>query len=478
MLSSLLLKYFKNLTKKDRRELSKFVNSPFHNQREETIRLFDYVNEHFDTPSVKNGEQAVQILKKEFVFASIFREKKDFNDALMRATMSHLTDLIKDFLVHNELKNSTQFQNEKSLMLRKSLLERGFYDEYERHLIHDFDQTSNDERVVSFHRYLILDELNFWHSKQKRSGKLFFNEMSDTVNAGYVIELLRLASSMQSHKSVINVEYNLTLLEPVLKLIESGWFKDHLYVQAFYHGYWTMQYRAENYAQLDKILTESPETFNTVDLHFLYKIVLNYNARKSNLNEPVAFKEIWKYYKNGFEKKILIHNNTISPHDFIAVVALGLSKYVQDVPWVDSFIKDHIKYLPFNDRANYSCLIEGIYHFYLKKYEISMLWLKKVTFEDEHHQLRSRRMLTIIYYELKEFDMLASHLDSFRVYLHRQKTMAYQKEGHLSFIRFFEKFLKINLNNEKECIVLWEQIQEIPYVAMSEWFKDKLSVSN
>lgn len=479
MLSSILLKYFKNLTKRERRELSKFVRSPFHNQREEVIRLFDYLDEHFDNPSVWketiNGNTIViPIFKKEKVYKAIFEQKQDFNDAHIRATMSQLANLIKEYFIHSDLKNNKNYESEKALIFRQALLKRGFKTEYEQYLMEDSDRFQTGQRNDSYHRYVILHERSYWQAKNKRSQNLFYDEMGATLDSGYVVELLRLACSMQSHKTIIKVEYELPLLETVLNLIEKGWFKGQLYVEAFYHAYWVMQYDEVHFNDLDRILIESSDSFHAVDLHFLYKAMINYNTHFVNVGTRDAVHSLWRYFKTGFDKKILIQDNIIVPHDFIIVVSLGLSQKINDVLWVENFIKEYISFLPSNNKENYSQLINGIYHFYLKNYEQSMIALKKVTFEDELHQLRSRRMLAIMYFELQELDVLSAFLDSFKVYLHRQKTMAYQKEGHLAFIRFLEKLTKINLNNEEECASIWAQIKQVEYVAMCEWFKSKL----
>ena len=88
MYDSQLLDYFSILTSADRRELRKFVRSPFHNQREDVIQLFDYVD--------NNVEHGQQKLRKEAVFACIFPDLP-FEAKRLNYAMSFLTKVIEAY---------------------------------------------------------------------------------------------------------------------------------------------------------------------------------------------------------------------------------------------------------------------------------------------------------------------------------------------------------------------------------------------
>ncbi|MBL7816736.1 MAG: hypothetical protein JNL70_17075 [Saprospiraceae bacterium] len=479
MFSSILYRYFKTLTKKDRRELSKFVNSPFHNQRKEVIRLFHLLDEQIDNVRIvgkkPNGEDKMtHPLRKEAAFKAVFPDKTTANDAQMRTTMSQLVDLIEDYFVCVELKNNKQYASEKALVLRHALLLRGYKEDYEHALNYDFENIKNVNRRYNFHRYTLLAERSFWQGKDKRSADLYYNDMCHTLDSGYVIELLRLACSMQSHKNLINRDYDLKILDFVLKEIENGWMNDHIVVQAFYYAYRTILLDKDSFEVLEQLLDEHFDDYSSDESHFLFKVIINYLTRFINLGQSECIPKVWRYFRKGIDTGILIQNNIISPADFLTIVSLGVSSVIQEVDWVDEFIQSHKMYLPHKDKENYLLFIDGIYHFYLKNYQKSMVSLKKVTFEDEYEQMRCRRMLAVMYYELNEFSVLHSHLEAFKMYIHRQKTMGYQRESHLNFIRFLEKLMKINVEDDAACLLLWEQIKKAEPVTLNTWFKAKL----
>jgi len=68
MQKSNLIVYFRQLSKRDWREFKKFVRSPYHNQREDVIRLFDYLE-----PAVRNLSR--DFLDREKVFNAIYPQE-------------------------------------------------------------------------------------------------------------------------------------------------------------------------------------------------------------------------------------------------------------------------------------------------------------------------------------------------------------------------------------------------------------------
>jgi hypothetical protein len=59
MQSTPLFQLLKSLTKADRRDLAKFLRSPFHNTREDVVRLFDFFeqNVEYNTPTMGNPKK-------------------------------------------------------------------------------------------------------------------------------------------------------------------------------------------------------------------------------------------------------------------------------------------------------------------------------------------------------------------------------------------------------------------------------------
>ena len=118
MLGSQLMQMIKSLTKHDIRELKKVVRSPYFNQREDVIKLYDFIE--------KNLNSTKPDLSKERVFNFIFLNKK-YDDVLIRQIMSYLFKIIQKYLItEGVLKNETESQINLVKALRQRNTERIF----------------------------------------------------------------------------------------------------------------------------------------------------------------------------------------------------------------------------------------------------------------------------------------------------------------------------------------------------------------
>ena len=113
MYDSQLIEYFLTLTAADRRELRKFVRSPFHNQREDVVQLFDYVDANVEKGQLK--------LKKEVVFAALFPDSA-FDAKRLNYAMSFLTKALEAYLTQSEV---TRQPEQSAFLLQQALILRG-----------------------------------------------------------------------------------------------------------------------------------------------------------------------------------------------------------------------------------------------------------------------------------------------------------------------------------------------------------------
>ena len=90
--NSRLLELFLCLSKKEIRDLRKFVNSPFHNQRSDVIQLFEYLVKY------AYGSKVDQ-LDKRLAFKFLY-PKAAYQEKKMRYAMSFLYKSIQAFLSH------------------------------------------------------------------------------------------------------------------------------------------------------------------------------------------------------------------------------------------------------------------------------------------------------------------------------------------------------------------------------------------
>ena len=105
-----LVQLLESLTADERRRLKKWVRSPYFNQHEDVIRLFDFL---YDPR---------QPYEKERAWRAVRPGGAPYDDARMRHTMSWLTEAVRQFLIFEELKLDGR---RTGILLAKSLARRG-----------------------------------------------------------------------------------------------------------------------------------------------------------------------------------------------------------------------------------------------------------------------------------------------------------------------------------------------------------------
>jgi len=101
MKKSRLINIFKTLTKKEIRDLRKWLHSPAHNQREDTVLLFEYL-------VAEDNLYEENLLDKSTVFQHLMPDEKKFDDAKIRQVMYFLLKSTEEFLTYQEfLKDKT-----------------------------------------------------------------------------------------------------------------------------------------------------------------------------------------------------------------------------------------------------------------------------------------------------------------------------------------------------------------------------------
>jgi hypothetical protein len=123
MYTSKLVDIFYRLSKSQLRGLRKFVQSPYHNKREDVIALFELL---YKTP-LENRT----VLRKEKAFPKVFGKKKYSSDQ-MDYTMSFLFKVIEQFLVYE---NATEDDVKVKIALMEEYRKLGLSKHYRQSLM-------------------------------------------------------------------------------------------------------------------------------------------------------------------------------------------------------------------------------------------------------------------------------------------------------------------------------------------------------
>lgn len=467
MQDSALVKLCRNLSKPDFKRLRKVVRSPFFNQREDVILLFDYLE--------SNLEKGDDRLLRERVFAKVFPENKVFDMQLLRYTSSFLLNTIREWLSIEEMRADG---SKELVYLQTALKKLGADDLRTRELPESLAKHRRGERrdAVFFrqHFQLLFDEYDV-ELKQNRGNEHRLGPVIEALTISHVSALLSMGCTVRAAQNFSGKNIELPLLTAAIEYVEAGNFREIPAVMGWFHTFRCLE-SSENEAdffELKKILLTANNQFSTSEFGDMHISAINFCIRRANQGRKDFLLEAFELYKSGFQTGALLAHGRLSKYTYKNAAILGI--HLGEFEWVNGFLADFKKFLPTNDGENLFNLSSAKASFQQKKYDEALLFLQEVALAEEPlYNLDARRMLVRIFYEQGSFDALDSQLDSYSAYLRRHKEVGYHRENHLHFIGWIRKLMRADLRNAAVKGRLREKLAGEKSVLEKDWLLEQL----
>jgi len=460
MKSSRLSLIFNTFSKKEIRDLRKWLNSPAHNQRQDVRDLFEYLSKNIQNESEKS-------LNKERIFKKIFANAK-YDDARFRQTIHFLHKAIEEFLIFQEL-TSDQVKSKTALatVFRKRKIDKLFNktikeakDLQQKASFRNADYQQNEFQIE-------LEEYSF-REKQKRTTEMNLQELTNALDLTFIARKLRYSYLMYAHQTVYKTEYNFSFLEKMLSYIEEAELDKLPSIGVYYYGLKTHieKDNALHFQNLKAAIFKNTHLFPRSEARDIYLMAINHLIKQMNSGSDFAIREVFDIYKKGIEEKLLFEGEFISRFTFRNVIAIGLK--LEEFKWVESFIENYQPFLQEKYRDNIVHFSKANLAYVKKEYPTAMQLLTQVEYNDTLMNLNAKNMLVKMFYEEDEFDALESLLSSMRAYLTRKKVMGYHKSFITNFIKLTKKLLKVSPYDKSQIEKLRLDIMEAAPMASSE----------
>lgn len=454
------------LSKKESRELRKWLVSPIHNQRSDVVQLYEYLTSG-------NRLEDDKSLEKERIFRKLY-PKEAYDDAKMRQVIHFLQESIEEYLVF--VKNQSD-DLQCQLNLVKSFRERKLeklYDKAMRKLEQSFLE-------FPFRNEDYLDKA-YWIEKEKseqlsekRAQISNYQQMSDQVEISFITRKLKIACVMLSHQKIYKTNYNFGLLESVLQHLQN---QDTLLqepaIKLYFHFYNLFRFPDEefHFFEIKKVLSSSEHFFDALERKDIYLMVINYCISRMNIGYKAFVREAFEFYRKAIESRIIIENGILNHLAFRNIVAISTT--LKEFDWVSSFIEKYQHFLAPKNRDSFVQFSLAKLHFEMGDYKRAQLLLVNFDIEDMLINLTAKSMLLKIYYEEGEFSALESLLESMRTYINRKKIIAYHKIIHNNFIRFTKKLVRLPPRNKALKERLRKQIEDANPLPERKWLLEQL----
>ena len=265
-------------------------------------------------------------------------------------------------------------------------------------------------------------------------------------------------------------------MDDILRLLKVKPVEEFPSLAVYYYSLLTLldETNTEHYYNLKRMLTEYAVVMPQKEAIELFDSALHYCTGKLNKGSKEFMQEYFELFELAISKNIFLVHNELAIWRFNNAigVALGLGK----LDWAERFIKDNYTLLPTENQQNaYTFNLARVYRFQ-GKYEQVLELLRNVEYEDIGYNLLSKMMLTITYYELDAYETLSSFLESFRVFLNRQKNLPQQRrKSYLNLIKFVRRLTRLLPSDKAAIAKLREEVvREKASTVNHEWLLEKL----
>jgi len=388
--------------------------------------------------------------------------------------MSDLLELMEEYLVWQGLRAD---ETGAKLALAAAFRERNLtklFQQNRRKLEQHIEHAGI--RNADFHRK-VLDfqvEIAKFQSRTVRTGELPLQDISNSIDILYLAEKLRHSCTQISHQAVFKTSYAFGLLPNVLDQVEHDGFLQVPAIALYYYCYrfLTEQYSLDYFQKFRVELQQNGHFFPDTELKELYLLAINYCIRKINEGAEPFTREGWELYQEGLEKGFLLENKRLSPFTFNNITAFGIKLRLYTE--VEQFIRTYNTFLE-------PGLQESLLSFNLARLEYkrgnhntALRLLQTADFKDLVNNMIAKTLLLKIYFELEEFDLLESHLDTFRQFIRRRELSDYHRRNYLNIINFVKKIMGIQPGNRAEKASLRTEIEQAEVLTERDWLLEQL----
>lgn len=462
MQKSVLVEILRSLDRKEMRGIHKWLQSPAHNQRQDVIRLFDYLNKH-----LSDGEEG---LEKEQGWKAVFPGQA-YDDAYMRQVMYFLLKAIEEFLVFTYYtSDGIRYQLALSRIYRRRKLDKAYTQAHRLGWERLHKQPLRNDFYL-LNKYF-FEQIEHEHRMDiSQSAPVNLQETADALERWFVEERLRLSKDMLANQSVYRqMSYSHGLLDEVLAYANKQDMLQEPAIAIYYYAYMSFTYPNEekHFDELERRILSQTEYFNRSEVRTLYLAALNYCTAKVNQGSIDYCSRALTFYHLGMEGGFLLENNLITRYTFGNAVAFALK--IREFEWAEQFIQRFQQHL--DEKERNSIVNFNLSRVYFEKgdYDKAQRLLTQFEYDELHLNIIAKTMLLKIYYEQDEYDAFESLLESLRIYLQRKEALdPTRKTAYKNMISLMKKLLHVNIYSKVQKEKFRELVQQTNPLAEREW---------
>lgn len=462
-----LYNILQRFSKIEMNRLEKYVNSPYFNRSEAIMSLFQLIIKNIESKKPKTLDK-LELWEK-------LHPGAKYEDARFRKYNSDLLRLVEGYMAQQIYDENPLHQ---AIYLMDAVARKKIDKLHYTTIRAARDLSEQQEyKPATYYFYQYQIEKNLYvltDFENKRDNATNVEKIINSLDKFYLAEKLKYYLEVLSRQNLISYDYEVLFIEEILQHLEKQEYLDYPPIAIYYQVY-LMNKDPDNqshYYKFKELIDIHIDIFPPEEAYSIYRIALNYCIKKVNKGSIPFMEEYIRLYETLLNKKEILEKVELTSSSFrnTVVAASRLKMY----SWAENFIKKFQDKLPIDERFNTVSLNLATVYFYQKKYDEVERILATIEYPDAIANLSAKSMLLATYYE-QNSELLYSFIESYRIYVSRQKSIA---DGvrlfHSNLTKYVKKLTEVIPSDKQVLINLKEEIENNKNVASRNWLLEKV----
>ena len=459
---SKLIYVLESFSQQDLARLRRFITSPYFNQQQNLITLYDML-----LPALRR--QTDSYPTKAAIYNHLF--SSPYNDVKLRRAFSDLLGLTEQYM------GQERYREQHILGLCDTLHAtnaRGISKVFEANysLAKNLQsQVQNHDEWFYYSEFVLESEMNqHLELQRERSDNKNLAQVMYNLDVFYCINKLRYACAIEHYRNVLKIDLRVEMIESILALAGEAPYSS-ISAIAIYHM--LRETDGEAHYQDLKLQLQSADGHIAESIERdAYVFSINYCVKQINRGKLDYLREVFNVYNIALEKDFLFDKNELSPWDYKNLVTLGLR--LKEHSWTEKFIKEYRERLPRANRSNAYTFNLAKFYFYIQRYDDVLKLLQDVKYDDIFYLLDSKTLLVKTYYEMTEYSALYSLISSFKALIRRKRKISdTHKRNYINLLNFTAALSKADVRDTQALAALRAEFDKTTQMADAGWLREK-----
>jgi hypothetical protein len=470
----------KSLHSDEHKEFEKFLQSPFFKASEQYLTYFKYLCKRH--PGFELNKEALQAAYRRCFGQDSLTDSKLYN------LLSGLSKQVEAFFVARLVFDSDN--NAPSLydqLLVKSLGTRNMRDYFRAESQRLIDDTVY-QSVKEFESYFALHKLHeqvYYNPDTPKFSEQppHLQQAVDLLDLYYCLTKLRLSAEMKARERILNVRYEMQMLDAVLTRTAAPELLDAHPLLAVYHHLTNLYLKGvdeHGFRDLMHVFNNKIQYLPKVDRIILLRHLINCGISLNTRNVAIEA-ELLSLYKLAIASDMLLEGNRITESSFINIV--NLAGQCKEYDWAKDFVTQFSPYLEESKRQpSIDLAMAGLYYIEGKLDEAQDC-LGYTIFQIPSFEFLGRALLLKIVFDRylnlgKDYEFLIAQLKAFERYIQIKQITTEKRDAYLNWTKYLRKLATVKFEmvvvpiHQKE--LLRVKLQQVQPIVSKRWLEDKL----